>query len=420
MSLKFDVALISVFGRSHWLASELAEKGLKVALVDVSSHMGRWTPEDWEGPFGLFHADVFSASQKERLSEDDYHESIDEGFVLWLKSGPIDLKGPLASFWMEKYNLKGPLLTYLSAYDNLSTAEKKDLQQGLAKWPYQQKWFALLAHQLARHVYIPNEEALSYGRPLSLFSPYSVRRVSRRGLEKSLSWCEQKGVKVYQNVQVVDMQKENKSCAAIEIQSSHSEILNSHHFIWSLSSEETYRFPNKFSETFFPSGPTESQWCWMRFRIKLKDTSATNILPLKFMMIKDLHLPWTHENMCLVQKTVQEHTFDVWLRIPTQHRFQKAYLENVKDEIIGFMADRIPDSDPTLIDMPQDYHYEYSELGAPRFPVYDPVALKKLSKAPFENVYYDGPEYWKNLDWAGQFEYQSSLFEKIMEKGEAR
>ena len=39
-----DLLIISVFGRGHWLAAEMAEKGCSVHLLDISQTMGRWTP----------------------------------------------------------------------------------------------------------------------------------------------------------------------------------------------------------------------------------------------------------------------------------------------------------------------------------------------------------------------------------------
>src|SRR4051794_13320435 len=102
MEANRDVAIVSAFGRGNWLAAELADLGLKVSLVDVSEALGRWTPEDWEGPFGLLKAEFLKTSQLERLNEEDYFDSVDEGFVVWLKDGPLDLKGPLTAYQMER------------------------------------------------------------------------------------------------------------------------------------------------------------------------------------------------------------------------------------------------------------------------------------------------------------------------------
>ena len=132
MKSSYDVAVVSAFGRGHWLAAELADAGRSVALIDVSAKMGRWAPEDWEGPFGFFRTEKLKASQVERLIEDDYHDTVDEGFVVWLKDGPIDIKGPLSSFWLQKKGIQGEFSKYVSSYESLSSDDKINLKNKFA------------------------------------------------------------------------------------------------------------------------------------------------------------------------------------------------------------------------------------------------------------------------------------------------
>ena len=83
MNNKYDVTIVSAFGRGHWLAAELADNHFSVLLLDISESLGRWAPEDWEGPFGLLQNKSLTSSQNERLVEEDYHDNIPEGVVLW-------------------------------------------------------------------------------------------------------------------------------------------------------------------------------------------------------------------------------------------------------------------------------------------------------------------------------------------------
>ena len=89
------VSIVSIFGRGHWLATELARKGIPVSLIDVSDSMGNWPAEDWEGPFGFFKNEKLLASQLERLIEDQEVQENAQGFSIWLESGPLEMKGPL-------------------------------------------------------------------------------------------------------------------------------------------------------------------------------------------------------------------------------------------------------------------------------------------------------------------------------------
>ena len=409
MQDRFDVVILSIFGRGHWLAAELAEAGRRVALVDVSSKLGRWAPEDWEGPFGFFHSDRLSASQIERLSEDDYHDPVDQGFVMWLRSGPIDMKGPLSSFWFNKLGFSNDVTRYINSYNSLSEEERTQLKNKIAEDPFQETWFAHLCHQLASTTYLESANAVKHGRPLNVMSPLNIRRVTRRGFEKSLDWCEKKGVRVFRNAEVVDAQMESKKLERIEIRSDWSGNIEGQRFIWQLTSDETYHISKKLGEQIFPSGRVRSTWSWMRFRIQLESTPTLASLPNQFVMLNDIFLPWTHSNLLIVQKTVKPENFDVWVRIPTQLRYRRSYLENINKEILEEFASRIPGSTPVNIDMPQDYLYEEEELGPSRHPIFAPEEVRALKRVKLDNLTFDGPETWVNLDWLGQFEKQTEL-----------
>tara|TARA_B100000749_G_scaffold280899_1_gene281113 strand:- start:211472 stop:212734 length:1263 start_codon:yes stop_codon:yes gene_type:complete len=410
----FDVVIVSIFGRGHWLAAELAEAGQQVALVDVSHRMGRWAPEDWEGPFGFFHSDRLSASQIERLSEDDYHDNVEQGFTLWLRRGPIDTKGPLSAFWFQKLGFSEEVSKYVTSYNLLSSEERKSLQGKIADSDFEKTWFAHLCHQLASSTYVENAQSITEGRPLNVMSPLNIRRTTRRGFEKSLQWCESKGVTVFRDADLIDGQVENGQLSRIEIRGDWSGNLSSEQFIWQLTSDESYHASNKLSQILFPQGRVKPVWSWVRYRIQLDETPTLSSLPNQFVLVKDLFLPWTHSNLMVVQKTVRQENFDVWVKIPSQMRYQRTYLENVNQEILDEFKLRIPKSKPVNVDMPQDYLYEESELGPSRFPVYLSNELKQLKRGSFKNVSFDGPENWVNLDWLGQFESQTELKHKML------
>ena len=86
-----DVIIVSIFGRGDWLASEMSRAGFQVQLVDVSPSMGRWAPEDWEGPFGFFHSADLNETQVAQLFEGESVVKIPSGFCLWTDEGPLNL-----------------------------------------------------------------------------------------------------------------------------------------------------------------------------------------------------------------------------------------------------------------------------------------------------------------------------------------
>ena len=413
MEGRADVVLVSAFGRGNWMAAELATQGMQVSLVDVSDHLGRWTPEDWEGPFGYFQSEQLAASQRERLIEEDYIEDIPEGFILWLADGPIDFKSSLSSHLLSESGISSEALDFLNNYENLSPEEIRDKRESLRRSPYRESWLVHLAYQLASHVYKPNAEGVSYGKPLPLSAPWIIRRVSRKGAGQSLDWVESKGVKVFPGAQLVDLLTEGSECRSLEIRSGWSGALTGRQFVWLLSGEETLKLSESIATLLFPKGVVKPTWSWMRYRFRVEQGMHLETLPAKFVLIDDLYAPWTHTNLMIVQRTVQAQDLDVWLRIPTQHRFQRAYLEEQSQSILNLLAKKIPGSHPVLADMPQDHLYEYQELGPPRFPVYNLEDLDHLHRGSFPNVHYSAPEDWVLLEWTSLLRDQVPVAAKI-------
>jgi len=185
------VILVSAFGRGHWLAASLAQEGIKTILIDVSSKLGVWPAEDIEGPFGFFRTEKITESQVERLHSEDSFEEVADGFSLWLKSGPLELKGPLTKFRIEKSSLHPQIKDFI-----LHNSEIKNKNIYKNNLSFSEAWLLHLAHQWASSTYAPNAHALQEGRALPLLSSFFVRRATRGGYEKSFQWLESKGVEV--------------------------------------------------------------------------------------------------------------------------------------------------------------------------------------------------------------------------------
>lgn len=421
METKADVVVISAFGRGNWMAAELAGIGLETHLIDVSDLMGRWAPEDWEGPFGLFHSEFLSPSLMTRLHEEDYFDPVDEGFVVWLKDGPIDTLGPHAAYLLERKNVTKEQQEYLHKFDHLKGRNLHKLREEIARLPFRESWFVHLAHVLGSAVHYDNADALQAPRPLPVLSPLSIRRVTRRGYEKSLEWVRSRKVRVFEKAKLKDFSVNSRFFQSLEIESPEwSGVLIGEQVIWCLTSAETARLQKHFGEELFSGEALASEWSWVRYRYQLKNEGLLEVIPKKFVMIEDLELAWTHANMALVQKTVSEQDFDVWMKVPTQHRFHRGYLENLGEEMRTLLAGRIPRSEPKLVSMPQDYHYDESTLGPSRYPVYNRAQLKKLPRKAWINLHYDGPECWELLDWNGVYLHQQTILSAIKSWKEER
>ncbi|MCB0351616.1 MAG: hypothetical protein KDD38_10560 [Bdellovibrionales bacterium] len=412
---KQKVVIVSAFGRGNWLAAEIQSTlGCEVHLVDVTDSLGRWTPEDWEGPFGLFQTGKLSLTQNARLDEEDYADAVEEGFCVWTKSGPLDLRGSHSNYLLEKRNIGAEVQEYLSDDGQISEKTKTELKKNIMNLPFAQSWLACLAHSIAGSSYVSSIKAMSKNQPLSIFSPFSVRRASRRGVEKSWDWVRSRRVKVYSKAKVKDIFIEGSSIRSVEIESDWSGVLPADQVIWALNGLETRRLGRKFEELLFSNAVSEPDWVWLRYRIDLACPShLQESLPMKFVLIEDLALPWTHANMQLVQKTSMRDSYDLWVRIPSGHRFQKKYIEDTAKEILEILKARLPGSEPAVVDYPQDYLYDEATLGPSRFVVYNDDRLNQIKRKNYSNIHHDSTDLCDSMDWVGQFSHQNRVFEFI-------
>jgi hypothetical protein len=413
MSQKYDVVIVSAFGRGEWLASELKRKGLNAHLVDVSENLGRWSPEDAEGPFGLFQSDQLTQTQMARLDEEDASESVDEGFVLWLKSGPIDLRGTHSNYLLEKREIPQEVSEYVRNYSQLETKRKTELTKKIKAMPFYLNWFANFAHSLASPIHKDNTDYFSSGRPLAIFSPLKVRRTTRRGREKLTAWLDNAGVKTYNQAQLKDIFIDKSNVTSLEIQSEWSGVLKTDQLIWQLSSIETARLNKKISDVLYFGESLTPDWVWHRYRIDVQNSEAMQKLPLKMTMVDDLALPWTHANLLCVQKTASQDSLDVWCKTPETHRFQKNYHEQIAASIGELLQSRIPGAKAQILEYPQDYNYDEEKLGPARHVVYSAEKAAKLNRNKLANIHYDTPEVWRAIDWNGVFQRQTFIIDAI-------
>lgn len=413
MDAQRDIVLVSVFGRSNWLALELSQLGLNVTLVDLSEQFGHWAPEDWEGPFGLFQSELLSQSMMARLHEEDYFDSVDEGFVIWLPTGPIDLMGTHSAYLLEKNGISVEALNYIQRFDSLNVKDKQKIKKEFEASSFRASWFVELSHQLASPAYYSNTQGLKSVRPLPLFSPLSIRRVSRKGYERSLSYVESKNVNVVRKARLKDIYSVKKQIESLEVESPHfSGVLLADQFVMSMSSSELLHISKRLSEQLKPS-VIEPAWVWMRYRFELTGTDLISTLPKKMVVINDLDLNWTHSNLALVQKTVSENEFDFWLRLPNAHRFNRDYLEKIGADVLQKFKARIPDCQSRVVSLPQESQYDYSTLGPSRYPIYNENDLKSVKGSSYYNLHFDSPEQWDLLDFTGQHLHQKTIFENI-------
>lgn len=419
MELGSPIILVSAFGRGHWLASQLVQQGIKTTLVDVSAKLGVWPVEDIEGPFGFFHTSKISESQLDCLYSENPFQEMPVGLTIWLPNGPLDFKGPLTKFKIDKLPLHQRVKDFLNG--SIPYKDAKNLYKSLDDMDFDQTWLLHFAHQWAGTSYLPSARAASCGESLPLLSPFLVRKGDRLGLEKSLEWLKLKGVEVLRPQQIVDaFFGAKKSVSGIEILGIKQGLVRFEQIVWLLTSEETYFLNERLGKYFFPEGPLESEWCWIRYRVGLKECFERQSLPEHVVILDDIYAPWTHENLMVLQKTSLHDQFDVWMRVPTVQRFNKEYLTHRGEIMKNRLLHRMRLADPQILIFPQEYYYTYAQLGAPRHPVYAEKDKSRRGQVRFANMHLNSPEEWPHYAWSAIFERSNQIQSQLVSWWQAK
>lgn len=413
MDLNTSVLIVSTYGRGYWLAAELQRENIPVVLIDVTSKMGVWPPEDLEGPFGFFKPEELTDTQGERVFSEDPFESVDQGFTIWLKDGPVELKSSLTDYRLKQVGqnkeISESLMGGKTGYKNMA---------GIQRWAadhFKESWILHLAHQWGSTTYVPSARASLSGKAMRLMNPFLVRKASRAGQQQATEWLQDQKVEVHLQTELLDFSFENKkTISGVEVHGERSGLIRVGQVVWMLSSEESYFVSPKIAKTLFPDGALEPEWCWVRYRLKMASCPERDALPLHLLLLDEVNGPWSHQNMMVLQRTALEDQFDTWIRIPNVQRFNKEYLRIRGDKIMDILSQRLPLAMPEIQSFPQEFYYTYSQIGPSTFPVYGEGLEGRRKRMKFDNVFLDGTEIWKNYSWDDQFENQTLVRDALL------
>lgn len=410
MSAQSDVVIVSCFGRGHWLAAELCSSGLSVTLVDVSESLGRWAPEDWEGPFGVFNSVSLGVSERTRLDAETPMLMNDRGLCIWSKAGPVEMRGPLAAHQLQASGLTDAQISFLEK-NKLSDKEAASIKQNLSNSQFSKSWLFYLCHNFASNQFTENTQSILNSYLPPVMGEHYLRRPSRRAYEENLRWLKDMGVQVLKQAEVTDVNSNSRFMQNIEVKSDWTGVLSADQFVWCLTGQETQRISKDiFNELF--DYELVPQWSWQRFRVQLTLNEET-LIPEHFIFIDQVGLTWTHENYMIFQQTESKNVYDVWMRIPYSERFHRSYLEDKIQLGLNALMKRNQGIVAKVTDMPQEFLYDETDLGPARLPIYAREDFVQNKVKTWINFMYDSPERWQALDWTAQFTYQKSLFEVL-------
>jgi hypothetical protein len=413
MLQQYDFSIVSREDRGHWLASELRAKGFKVALIELGKKLGRWAPEDLEGPFGMMRSPRLHAKQWSMYSEGHITKETDRGFCIWLKDKALELIGPLYPYQRSLHSELEKAEDYFADADGAPPEQVQLINEKLNQKNFNETWPIHLGHNFSANVFLPNASSIRPRRPFPLFYNYSYRETSRYSNEQALLRLEEQGVEVFRDAVLRDISINNQQIEGLEVQSgSLSQFVRSNQWLWLLGSEETHFHNESLYNSLFKVDYVASEWSWVRFRLRVHKVDVLDELPDQFLMIEDLHLPWVHENFIQVLRNASDNEFDFWARIPSLERFRKEYLESLQRKIWNIFKGRVPGLDLVKNYMPAEYHYSYEDLGPSPFALFDEKALHKWQQPKWKNFHFDGPETYSRWDAGHRLMKQQRNFDQ--------
>ncbi len=399
------VVVVSAFGRGHWLAAGISQLGIPTTLVDVSENLGSLILEEIEGPFGFFQTDDFKEPPfMEWLSKTAEHREIPQGFVLWLKSGPLEMRGPLTSHRLEKFSF-------------FERSSLRRLHHGY--WSHE---FDLSS---------PSPESSREDSVISFFSnPFFVRWIEKSHYQTSLNWCAEKGVEIISGAKVVDISRGlvtgrivrgsgmgwghrfGIGVRGIEVRetaSKSSKHLSGARFIWCLSSEETHFMSPNVASILFSNGILEPDWAWVRFQIDVSPTDLSDRTPSHVLIIEELARPWTHDNFIVLQRSGTRSRWDLWMRLASSQQRNREYLRERGQESLQIIETRWPGARIEIVHDPSE------QVGPGRQPIYLPQRKKRWGPSALKNIDYCSVEQQEGLGFGHQMKLEISIL-KSMEK----
>ncbi len=417
--LKTDVVIVTARGRHEWMCEELTRMGLNAVVLDVGDALGAWAPEDWEGPFGVFKSERISETQMAVLERNAELKNVNEGFVLWPKTGPLELKGPLSSYQFKKSGMDPVAKDYIGASENTYYQMELEKERShLLNQDYKKIWLAHLAHTFASPIDKNFPESVKSGHGLPLFAPYVLRKPDKHSHVESKKQLEALGHFYHPVKSIKSFLSAGKKLEAIECETRDTESASlktrkfeANYFIWLLSRQETEFLAQQWSKELFSEPTAEPLWTWTRYRFNFKACRLLDTAPEAFFIIHDMYLSWTHENfMGMVRAS--KNAWDVWVKIAFHRRQDKSYLQSLSLLIESRLKDRISDLQISHVEYPQNFVHD--GLAPSPFVVYDEKSFTNLKQTRHSNFLFGGVESQGQMDWTGFFERQNQILRDVI------
>jgi hypothetical protein len=400
---KQSVAIISAYGRGDLLATELKARGFDVTLVDVSNGLVKRSYPDLEGPFPVARPNPILPAHLEWLMTQSFDE-ITNGFCVWLKNGPIELRGKLSTFYTNKVTAVAEFRQYVEQLA-ANPSKKNDLSRRLEELKFDDRWLIELSHTFACNELRALPECHRSGEPFPFHQTLDIPIFNEANATKVQSELKASGIRLMETEGVSDVQVERGSIKEIELNIGRKEALECRYYVWCLSSEETEAISKKVAEKLFTRGPIHSDWAWRRFQVHSGKSAFDAVVPKYLLMVDDIHFPWVSDNMTILKRRKPE-LADLWVRLPSVNSRKPDQLKGFTEKLDAMLKDRFPRWSMRL-EAPWDE-------GPPLYPVFEPETKASFGKVKWSNFVFEGPEVFDRLDWAGRFQKQSETLARLL------
>jgi hypothetical protein len=383
-----DVVIASAYGRGHWLATHLSEQGWSVSLVDYTSQLGEPNSDDYDGPFGLLETDLVAGSQK-AIWENEFGPrssvEVENGFSIWMKDGPLEGSGQLATFLSQEHSLSLSVRNYLHMVSDLSDIRLRNERFLLSKLPFENTWLARFMHSIHSNVLRENHLALENPHAAPFFAKYHLRSIKPGLHETALQFLRSKKVEVI-DTQITAFENSGDESVTLHTLGGQMETRS---FVWMLTSLETKQVSAHLLKQFYRNEEIEVLWGWQRFVVEFEEPPTE--VPDGFVIMQDPHLPWTHTNVVVVRKKGDE--WNCWLRLPSDKINDPDYQREQSSELALVIQSRIAWTSSTV---------KVTPAATPKWNLYSKNLKDKTSYS--KNIFVSGPEHWDGIDPLSRFQ----------------
>lgn len=391
--MKKKVAVVSAFGRGHFVAQSLAEKGLDVTLYDLSGQF-RTPAQEWAGPFPFLKSLSFDDRAENWFTAKQGSEPQPQGLVVVTHEGPLELRNQNVE---RALGLRG---IDISIQQPIPFAPK-NFKSGWLSQVETAGWSAI-EHNPARL------EKKSKSRILDLFcKSYSLNEsfFEARNLE---------GVKVVHNAQIEDIViGPKKRIEGLLVKQERSEMLPFDQVIWALGSQETNWVSPAASEKIFGGTERESAFTWVSFEATIADEkSQSRHWPLHFLWLEDPAFPWSREHFVTV-KTLNSTHKQFWFRWPTHLLFSSPQLSEMIHVICKRFQKRFDCGTLQVTKFPLSISETANVTGPALFQVYREGLLQSSIEKKCVNLHFLNFEATASLAQQDLLILEMNLYHKI-------